>query len=336
MLVPHLLFIHSAGSASGLHRVIVLAMSIYAALQIGGISLINLIDERLGKSLVLCAGLRIAGSAMLLLSHSAAILTGSAALALGHAIFYKESRVTAALVPTADRFPFSQSTFAGLQLSTHLAFVIAPSLGAMVLALGSNRILLFACVVISNVIGVHLLSRLRSAEPVAGTAMSTDAQQADTIANPDRKWANAIRLFVVVLSYSVFIALSPIKTQQAGLGPATNAELSAVNSGIIMIILILPGRMLKWTNTHIVTDVVLVSVAVVLAGALVADWSWYIVSLSIWSVLAAVAVPHIEKRIFCDARYSTREIDALLLIDSFGSFAGPLLADVSQHFDYWL
>jgi MFS family permease len=336
MVVPHLLFIHSSSETSSLHRAVILGMSIYATLQISGIWLLNSINQRLGKSLVFCALLRIAGVALVLVSHSVAILVGSAVLAFGHAIFYKQSRLTASAIEPSGCFPFSQSAYAGLQLSTHAAFVIAPAIGAILLAPGSNRIILFFSVAALNLVGIYLLAELRNHERTSVLHEEVKAQPTGVRDLRRSATLDAVRLLLIVISYSAFVALSPIKTQQAGLGTWTNAELSALNSAIVIVILTLPSGLLEWANCKMMTDAVLGMIVLVLITSLFAQFSSYIALLSIWSILEAIDIPIIEKRIFGDQSYSLRVIDRLLLVDGLGCFAGPLLADIAQGFGRWL
>ena len=62
VIFPHAIFVHESDGPSFLHNAIVLAMSIYAGLQLGGIWILAQLSEKLtqsllGATLMRCAGL---------------------------------------------------------------------------------------------------------------------------------------------------------------------------------------------------------------------------------------------------------------------------------------
>ena len=228
-------FVHSAQSET-LRGAVITGMALFAATQVGGVSLLSLFGSKISNSLVLLVLFRISAPILLATPNRFTIIAGMLFFGLSHAIYSVRSRVLVSqLLQNNDHLQVT--AYSALSITTNLAFLLAPPIGGYLLKTNLGLIpgvlLSIVCTAASLIVFFAL-----NAQNKVNTPQKIETNKTpESISKFNKKnyLLDLIRFSAFILPYAIFMALIPIRGSNERLSAFQNGLLFGLNGLLIIV-----------------------------------------------------------------------------------------------------
>ncbi len=298
---------------------IVLGMAVFGSLQVGGFFILESIAKKYSTSLEVMLLMRAAATVLLAIPRADCILVGFALLGFSHSMFFVSSRMS------LGRLKASGNTFFKLSLSTNLAYLIMPGVGALIIKYWSMPYVALVLSLLFSVGSYRILKHAQSGETQITEDVDADHESAIRI----RTIINDCILFTLfVLPYTIMMSLVSIKTFLVGYDATYSSILFSANSIVVIAFLFayigvnLRGDVI---NMRGYVSISLLACALCIGG-LFAGYTAFVLIFIVWSICEAYQGPTIEEHIFSARKYPKSQLKWIVGVDGICSFIGPVVA----------
>lgn len=298
---------------------IVLGMAVFGSLQVGGFFILESVAKKYSTSLEVMLLMRALATVLLAIPRADCILVGFALLGFSHSMFFVGSRMS------LGRLKASDNTFFKLSLSTNLAYLIMPGIGALIIKYWSLPYVALVFSLMFSIGSYRLLKQAQSSEAL--TAEDDNAGHENAISVRTIIYDCVLFAFFV-LPYTIMMSLVSIKTFLAGYDATYSSMLFSVNSIVVIAFLFayigvnLRGDVINM-RSYLAISLLASALCV---GGLFAGYAAFVCIFIVWSICEAYQGPTIEEHVFSTRRYSKKQLKWIVGVDGVCSFIGPVVA----------
>ncbi len=313
LIGPMLLFFPESSNVE-IRNKIIFGMALFSASQFGGVYFLDLVNKRFSTSKNLLNILRIFSICLAPIDAGVAKLFSLLSFGFSQSIFYKISRNSAK--------EYGKNIFLLLSISTNLCYFIFPFIGSKLLTLAGK----WPMVIISLIL--YLISYLIYPK-TPNRNDEIDMSKRNLENDSSIILLDYFRIIGFVLPYSIIMSFITVKVSYLELTPTISSYLLSLNALIVILIQLLGLKQGRYLNFSQKKYDVITAISVVIPFLLISNNIYiFFFVVMVYSILESYQMPNIEKLFFQIRKYDGKQINKLLLIDSFGCFLGPILVEI--------